>query len=76
MEQYTAGEIIFVLETFLSFPKIEVYLPPFFVFNLYLQGEAVSGRGAEDVEQHRADHHLGQQGCGHLEEIGEAKKVV
>ena len=24
MEQYTAGEIIFVLETFLSFPKIEV----------------------------------------------------
>ena len=24
MEHYTAGEIIFVLETYLSFPKIEV----------------------------------------------------
>ena len=76
MEEYTAGEIIFVLETFLSFPKIEVYFLLTLVFNLYLQGEAISGRGTEDVEQHRADHHLGQQGCGHMEEIGEAKEGV
>ena len=57
-------------------PRLRYIFPSFFVLNLYLQGEAVSGRGAEDVEQHRADHHLGQQGCGHVEKIGEAKEGV
>ena len=44
--------------------------------NLCLLGEAVCGRGAEDVEQHRANHHLSQQGCGPVEKIGEAEKGV
>ena len=75
MDQYTAGEIIFVLETFLSFPKIEVYFPfLFFYLNFSLEGEAVGGRGAKDVEQHWTDHHLSKQGCRPVEEIGEAKE--
>ena len=44
--------------------------------NLCLLGEAVCGRGAEDVEQHRANHHLSQQGCGPVEKIGKAEKGV
>ena len=36
MDQYTAGEIIFVLETFLSFPKIEVNFPFFFFSSYFL----------------------------------------
>ena len=45
-------------------------------FNLCLLGEAVGGGGAEDVEQHRANHHLSQQGRGTVEKIGEAEKGV
>ena len=55
-------------------PRLRYIYPCSFFFNFSLEGEAVCGRGAEDVEQHWTDHHLSEQGCRPVEEIGEAKE--